>query len=84
MGLPLPKRAPNQRQKDRIDQLLPKVLYERTCMCNLTSSEGQTAYANTAKHEHGNGPCKNKIQTPYPPDRPEIVYCEACYNNEIA
>lgn len=28
--------------------------------------------------------CKNPIYTPYAPDRPEIVYCEKCYQAEFA
>ncbi|MFA6189893.1 MAG: hypothetical protein WC711_00020 [Candidatus Staskawiczbacteria bacterium] len=28
--------------------------------------------------------CNNEFETSYAPDRPEIVYCEACYNNEVA
>ena len=27
--------------------------------------------------------CSKDIQTTYAPDRPEIVYCEACYNAEV-
>jgi hypothetical protein len=27
--------------------------------------------------------CWTDIQTSYAPERPEIVYCEACYNKEI-
>ena len=27
--------------------------------------------------------CQNKFETAYAPDRPEIVYCESCYNQEI-
>jgi len=27
--------------------------------------------------------CQNEFETSYAPDRPEIVYCEACYNNEV-
>lgn len=27
--------------------------------------------------------CSAAIKTPYAPDRPEIVYCESCYNAEI-
>ena len=27
--------------------------------------------------------CKKSIQTSYAPDRPEIVYCEQCYNAEV-
>jgi len=28
--------------------------------------------------------CTNEFETSYAPDRPEIVYCEACYNQEVA
>ena len=28
--------------------------------------------------------CEKDIKTSYSPDRPEIVYCEQCYNNEVA
>ncbi len=28
--------------------------------------------------------CGIDIKTSYAPDRPEIVYCESCYNNEVA
>jgi len=28
--------------------------------------------------------CTNEFETSYAPDRPEIVYCEQCYNSEVA
>jgi len=28
--------------------------------------------------------CENEFETSYAPDRPEIVYCENCYNQEVA
>ena len=28
--------------------------------------------------------CNKEMGTSYAPDRPEIVYCESCYNNEVA
>ncbi len=28
--------------------------------------------------------CGNKFETPYSPDRPEIIYCESCYQKEAA
>jgi hypothetical protein len=28
--------------------------------------------------------CQNEFETSYAPDRPEIVYCEQCYNAEVA
>jgi len=27
--------------------------------------------------------CGKEIQTTYAPERPEIVYCENCYNKEV-
>ena len=27
--------------------------------------------------------CRREIRTPYAPDRPEIVYCEKCYQQEV-
>lgn len=55
-GIPLPKRCPDQRYRDRMTQRNPRKLWDRTCM-----------------------KCNRSIKTPYAPDRPEIVYCEACY-----
>ena len=28
--------------------------------------------------------CANEFETPYSPDRKEIIYCESCYNKEVA
>jgi hypothetical protein len=28
--------------------------------------------------------CTNEFETSYSSDRPEIIYCESCYNNEVA
>ena len=94
MNLPIPKRAPLQRHKDRMAQLLPRVLFKRQCQCHgLTSAPQETSgspstagaltYKNTCLHEHGEKPCPNIIETPYSPERPEIVYCEQCYLQEI-
>ena len=41
-------------------------------------------YQNTAKHFHDNNHCPNEFETSYAPDRSEIVYCEQCYNGEVA
>ncbi|MFA6006673.1 MAG: hypothetical protein WC764_03035 [Candidatus Paceibacterota bacterium] len=60
IGLPIPRIAPLERINQRINNLLPFKLWERTC-----------------------GKCSKPIQTPYAPDRPEIVYCESCYQQEV-
>ncbi len=83
MNLPVPHRSPEQRQKDRIGSFLPKRLYARACQCAGPRSENG-AYANTTSHFHGSDLCPNAFQTSYAPDRPEIVYCEQCYQTEVA
>jgi len=35
-------------------------------------------------HKRSCAKCGEEIQTPYAPDRPEIVYCEQCYQQETA
>jgi hypothetical protein len=35
-----------------------------------------------AKHGHKDK-CQNEFETPYAPARPEIVYCEQCYQTEV-
>ena len=64
-------------------------------MCNVQISDvrdqksdgkNQTSdirYRNTSQHFHGDGPCPNEFETTFAPDRPEIVYCESCYNSEV-
>ena len=55
----------------------------RTCQCAGETSENGI-YANTADHviHSKNQPCPNEFETSYAPERPEIVYCEQCYNRE--
>lgn len=55
-NIPLPRRSPTERHKDRDALRNPRALWQRTC----------------AK-------CNVPIYTSYSPDRPETVYCEACY-----
>lgn len=71
LGVPIPKYCPNCRHHNRLTQRNPMQLWKRSCMCNLLS------------HDH-DGLCSNEFKTSYSPDRPEIVYCESCYQNEVA
>ena len=89
MNLPLPRLCPNCRHYQRIKQRNPLKLWHRKCMCNgSTSSPNNNStihqYNNTVIHTHGNEPCPNEFETTYSPDRPEIVYCEQCYQQEVA
>lgn len=71
MNLPLPRLCPNCRYHQRLQQRTPLRLWHRQCMCG--------------KPNHGHtGHCQNEFETSYSPDRPEIVYCEQCYQQEVA
>jgi uncharacterized protein YbaR (Trm112 family) len=70
-GLPLPRYCVDCRHFFRIAQRLPSKLFHRQCMCDKN-------------HPHHSGRCPNEFETSYSPDRPEIVYCEQCYNAEVA
>jgi len=69
--LPMPSFCPNCRHYQRLGyKNLPK-LYHRTCTCDLTN------------HFHGSTPCVVEFETTYAPKRPEKVYCEKCYQQEV-
>jgi hypothetical protein len=81
-SIPIPRKCHNCRFKDRVAfRNLPK-WYPGKCKCGgLASANGM--YQNTAEHPHGAEPCPNTFETTYAPDRPEIIYCEKCYQQEV-
>ena len=87
MSIPLPRLCPNCRHYQRIKQRNPLKLWHRKCMCGGAQGNPSTgsghSYRNAATHIHGEHPCPNEFETSYAPKRPEIVYCEACYNSEV-
>ncbi len=51
---------------------------------DFTQGEATQLYKNLAKHHlHGEKHCPNEFETSYAPDRPEIIYCEKCYQQEV-
>ncbi|KKT00987.1 MAG: hypothetical protein UW07_C0014G0016 [Candidatus Nomurabacteria bacterium GW2011_GWF2_43_8] len=83
MNLALPRLCPNCRHYGRISKLNPLKLWHRKCQCAGTKSENGI-YKNLAKHYlHGEEFCPNEFETSYAPDKPEIVYCEKCYQQEV-
>ncbi len=68
---------------ERLKARLGMKLYERKCACGGEKS-GIGNYKNVAHHEHGDSPCLNIFQTGYDPKHGDIVYCEACYQQETA
>jgi hypothetical protein len=73
MNLPLPRLCPNCRRYYRLKQRNPLKLWHRQCMCDKKG------------HLHGDGEekCKVGFETSYAPNRPEIIYCEKCYQQEV-
>jgi hypothetical protein len=82
LKLPLPTKCFPCRRQDRFTMRNPRRLWHRQCLCGGRSSMN-LKYQNTAKHTHGDEPCPSEFETSYAPDRPEIVYCEKCYQAEI-
>jgi hypothetical protein len=80
-GIALPRLCPNCRLQERRVQLQPMKLWERTCACQGTNAG---SYHNTQQHFHGEKPCTNKFETTFAPNRKETVYCEQCYQSEVA
>jgi len=80
--LPIPHLCNDCRHERRISDRLKINLYERFCMCAGEVDE-TNKYKNTIKHSHKDSRCEEKFKTGYAPGRPEIVYCEKCYQAEV-
>ncbi|MDO8664378.1 MAG: hypothetical protein Q7K44_02405 [Candidatus Liptonbacteria bacterium] len=82
MNIPLPRLCPNCRHYQLIKLRTPYKLWHRRCQCAEIKSENGI-YKNKASHSHGDNPCLNEFETSYAPEKPEMVYCEACYLSEV-
>jgi len=71
MNISLPRLHPDERNKNRLKRQNPMKLWHRECMCHKTD------------HHNHTGKCEVEFETSYAPDRPDIVYCEKCYQQEI-
>ncbi len=80
--LPLPRLCPNCRHYGRLRQRNIPRFFERQCQCAGLHANN-SVYKNTVRHFHSEKACPNRFQTSYAPDRPEIVYCEQCYQAEV-
>ncbi|MDO8659671.1 MAG: hypothetical protein Q7K54_03655 [Candidatus Parcubacteria bacterium] len=69
--IPIPIVCPNCRYYERFVCIPELRLYKRDCMCDKTG------------HFHGEEKCIIEFETPYSPERPEIIYCEKCYQQEV-
>lgn len=82
LSIPIPRLCYNCRYCERITKRNPIKLWKRKCECAGNSSQNKI-YKNTREHAHKDNPCVKEFETPYSPDRPEIVYCETCYQKEV-
>ncbi len=71
LGVPLPRLCFGCRHDSRLKMRNPMKLWHRSCMCDKTN------------HFHGGAKCEVEFETSYAPNRPEIVYCEKCYQQEV-
>src|SRR3989344_3047577 len=78
MKIPISRKCFYCRYQARLARTNPLKLWHRTCMCG---SAGSTQAPTT--HFQRAGKCKVEFETSYAPDRPEIVYCEKCYQAEV-
>jgi hypothetical protein len=83
MQIPIPRLCPECRYRRRLELRLPRKLWHRKCSCAGAMSEN-SSWKNTGRHSHGNSHCEVSFETPYAPEREEIVYCEQCYQAEVA
>ena len=70
-SLPLPHKCFECRHQERFKKVNSPKIYHRLCMCDKEN------------HFHGTEKCEIEFETSYAPDRPEIVYCEKCYQQEV-
>lgn len=70
-NIALPRYCPNCRHYKRLKQRNPFHLWHRSCMCDKQG------------HAHGEGKCEIEFETSYAPERPETVFCEKCYQQEV-
>jgi uncharacterized protein YbaR (Trm112 family) len=81
-NIPVPRLCSDCRHTRRVNDRLKLFLYERSCMCKGGNDETNT-YKNTVPHVHGESICEEKFRTGYSPDKPDIIYCEKCYQQEV-
>lgn len=78
LHIPIPRKCFDCRHLERLHKRRPRTLWHRQCMCDR------------AEHNHV-GRCAIEFETTYSPpegrastpERPELVFCQECYQKEI-
>jgi hypothetical protein len=81
LNIALPHSCIICRWRKHLKHFAPYKLWHRQCEC--AGVKQRTGYENTGNHSHGDARCPNEFETAYEPGRPEMLYCEQCYNKEI-
>lgn len=81
-GIPIPRLCWVCRHNRRLALRNYARYFKRKCLCAGVKSENGK-YENQATHFHGEEHCPNDFFTTYDPQKPDMVYCEQCYNHEI-
>lgn len=83
--IPLPRFCHNCRYKQRMASRNPRQLQKRQCQCaGIKSTNGLYQNLDLQHPSHSSDkPCLNEFQTTYPGEKPDIVYCEECYQREV-
>ncbi len=68
--IPIPTSHPEERYMELFRSRNPRKLFKRRCDCSESG------------HDH-EGRCDIEFQTTFAPERPEIVYCESCYQKSV-
>jgi len=71
-NLPVPHLCPVCRHHERLAQRSKLELYDRECAKPARTTDSAQS-----------GRCGTIFKTSYSPDRPEIIYCEKCYQQEV-
>ncbi len=82
MNFALPRLCPNCRHAERMKKRTQLKLGSRKCDCGGEQSKNGI-YKNTVDHFHEGNVCPNEFQTAYSPQKPEMLYCQQCYNAEV-
>lgn len=81
-SLPLPRLCPSCRYLERVKYRNAPKFYDKKCQC-VGVGDDSGIYKNIAGHFHKASRCTNEFKTSYAPDKPEIIYCETCYQSEV-
>ncbi|MES2931002.1 MAG: hypothetical protein V4665_04455 [Patescibacteria group bacterium] len=73
MHIPLPHTDFECRHRARMSKRNPRALWHRSCMCREQHHINHDGHA-----------CAAEFETSYSPERQETLYCESCYQQEVA